>query len=75
MQVRKAPRFEKLIASGRDLANQSVSLTFQDSAANNFEIELSLQSVPLSIFALANEQGRILRWTPIVRQPEPSSKV
>jgi hypothetical protein len=69
MQVRKAPRFEKLIASGRDLANQSVSLTFQDSAANNFEIELSLQSVPLSIFALANEQGRILSTLPAQERP------
>lgn len=69
MQVRKAPRFEKMIASGRDAATQSVSLTFQDSAENNYEIELSLQSVPLSIFALVNEQARILSTIPAQERP------
>jgi hypothetical protein len=37
--------------------------------ANNYEIELSLQSVPVSIFALANEHGRVLSTLPAQDRP------
>ncbi len=68
-EVRKAPRFEKLITSDRNVATRSVSLIFQDKSKNNYEIEFALQSVPVSIFALANEYGRILSTLPATERP------
>jgi hypothetical protein len=67
--VRKAPRFEKLVASDRNVATRTVSLMFKGHDENNYEIELDLQSVPVSIFALANEYGRILSTLPATDRP------
>ncbi|HYU11575.1 MAG TPA: hypothetical protein VEK82_03295 [Stellaceae bacterium] len=67
--VRKAPRFEKLLSSNRDLEKRTVSLRFGDHDEHNYEIELDLQAVPVSIFALANEYGRILSSLPAEERP------